>query len=633
MDKPIGDYAALGDCHGAALVARDGAIDWACLERFDADPIFCRLVAGASGGAFDLQPDVPFVSRRQYLPRTNILQTTFTTASGAIRLTDFMPVGRRRNAGVHDYVSLAAPGAVVRLLEGLGGAVPVRVRYAPTRGFGARFRRLEARSDRLLDECGSALFGGRGWNLDEEGATCRLDVRSGETRPFLLAARAPAGAGPSAHAVRRLFEVTGAFWEEWLSYCRYDGPSADHVRRSALALKLLTYAPSGAIAAAATSSLPEAPGGSANWDYRYCWLRDGAFLLYALAILGYSGEAHAFRRFLTRACRASNFDLQIMYGLEAETGLDEEEILHAAGYRDSRPVRRGNEAHTQNQLDVFGEVLDWALQYTMLGGRLDRELAGMVEALGRRVCRIWREADHGIWEQRGRRHHYTLGRVMAWAALDRAIRILGPRREFVREREAIRRTIWREAIAADGTLRTAPDIDWADASLLLVVSLGFPCPDGVAARTVDRIRRELGTGEYVRRFIPAPDEPQEGAFLACSFWLVSALLMLGRRTEAEPLFLALCGRANDVGLYAEEADPDTHALLGNFPQALTHLAMIEAAVNLDLVRTQGMRALAGGPADRARRAVGATIGLPGLWTALLRSGRVGRLRSSRASML
>ena len=635
MDRPISDYAAIGDCHGSALVATDGSIDWACLSRFDADPLFCGLLNGDAGGRLETRPADSFETTRAYLPGTNILQTVFTTATGRIRLTDFLPVGRRAGAGVHDYVTLAAPGWIVRVVEGLDGEVPLLARYRPTRDMGRMPCRLTLENGRLADDKGGALFSDLPWQIEGAGAACAPTLRRGDVRHIVVASNAAGLGRPSPRSIKRLFNVTGAFWSEWLAYSRFEGPAAvvGMVERSALALKLLTYAPSGAIVAAATTSLPEIPGGDANWDYRYCWLRDGVFLLYALSVLGYSGEAHAFRRFLVRACRASNFDLQIMYGVEAETALDEQVIDDVRGWRGSLPVHRGNGAYQQTQLDVFGEVFEWVAQYHALGGRVDAEMRGMLEGLVERVVRIWREPDHGIWELRGPRHHYTLGRVMAWVALDRGLHLLGHDAALARECEAIRDTVWREAITADGVLKPAPDIEWMDASLLLVGIMGFPCPPGVYARTVERIEAELRDGDYVRRLPTDPGAEPEGAFLACSFWLVSAQLLVGRAADAEALFASLLTRANDVGLYAEEADPSTHAFLGNFPQALTHLALIEAAVNLDLYRRKGAEALQGRPAQRAHRAVGATAGVRGIWAAFRRAGHVGRLTSSRASVM
>lgn len=633
MDTPIADYAVVGDCHGAALVARDGSLDWACFGRFDANPRFCRLLNGAPGGSLELRPVSAFTVRRRYLPDTTILQTTFQTSRGRVRLTDFMPVGRAARAGVHDYVNLRAPHWFVRVIEGLGGDVPLRGRYAPTASFGRRACTLENRGDRIDDDAGGALFSSVPWRIDGDSASTGFTVRDHQVEYLVIAADGDAWRPPSRQDIKKLFNVTGNFWSEWLAYSRFDGPYAEIVRRSALTLKLLTYAPSGALAAAATSSLPEAPGGSANWDYRYCWLRDGVFLLYALSVLGYSGEAERFKAFLERACRASDFDLQIMYGLEAETSLEEEELDGVRGYLDSRPARCGNDAYRQHQLDVFGEVLEWVLQYRELGGSVDANLRGMVRGVADQVVRSWREPDHGFWEKRGRPHHHTLGRVMAWVALDRAIQLLGSDDVLVREREAIRKIVWREGISADGVLKTASDLQGVDGSLLLVGLLGFPCPDGVYERTVDRVAGELGISGYLRRYLPADDEPEEGAFLACSFWMVSALLTLDRGADARALFEQLLRGANDVGLYSEEIEPASHALLGNYPQALTHLALIQAAVDLRLFEREGTQALAGGPSARARRAVGATAGARGIWAALARTGRVGRVTSSHASWL
>ena len=632
-DKPIADYAVVGDCHGAALVARDGRVDWACLGRFDADPRFCRLLNGPRGGSLNLRPEGEFHTTRRYLPGTAILQTTIHALRGSARFTDFMPVGRSPGAGVHDYVDLHAPHWFVRVIEGLRGHVPLRGVYAPTTSFGRRPCALAASADRLTDDAGGALFSSVSWTITGEGATSHFTVADRQIEYLVLAADGAVWRHPSRRAIKKLFDVTGAFWNEWLAYSRVDGPHAAMIRRSAITLKLLTYAPSGALAAAPTSSLPESPGGAANWDYRYCWLRDGVFLLYALSMLGYSGEAGRFRRFLERACRASNFDLQIMYGVEAETDLEEEELHGVRGYFESRPVRRGNAAYKQHQLDVFGEVLEWLLQYRELGGRMDADVRGMVRGLADQVARSWRDPDHGFWEKRDTTHHYTLGRVMAWVALDRAARLIGDEPGLLHEREAIRQAVWREGISADGVLKTAIDLEHVDASLLLVGLFGFPCPDGVFARTVDRISRDLGAGLYLRRYRPGPGEPEEGAFLACSFWMVSALLILDRGTAARALFEQLLEDANDVGLYSEEIDPASRMLLGNFPQALTHLALIQAAADLQLFERGGVRAVQGGPFTRARRAVGATTGVRGIWAALSRTGRVGRLRSSRASTL
>lgn len=632
-DKPIAEYAVIGDCHGAALVARDGSIDWACLQRFDADPLFCRLLNGAAGGMLETRPVSDFESTRRYLGESNVLQTTFSTASGRIRLTDFLPVGRRPGSGVHDYTRLTAPGWIVRIVQGIEGEVEVRARYAPTADFGRRACTLTAFDGGIAVDRGGALLSDIEWRIGADGGTAAFAVRAGDVVHIVVTADNRVTAVPSRRDIKRLFNVTGAFWTEWMAYNRYDGPAHTIVRRSALVLKLLTYAPSGAIAAAVTSSLPEVPGGESNFDYRYCWIRDGAFLLYALSVLGYSGEADGFRKFLIRACRASNYDLQIMYGLDAETELEERELDGVRGYLDSRPVRRGNGAYGQHQLDVFGEALEWALQYHILVRPLDAEMRGMVRAVAHHVATVWRQPDHGIWELRGNQRHYTVGRVMAWVALDRAIRILGADEALARERDVIRDTILRESISRDGVLMVAPDEDAVDASLLLVGLFGFPCPDGVFARTVDAIQRELGAGEYIRRFAPAPGEPPQGAFLACSFWMVSALLLVDRHAEAEALFDRLVSRASELGLYAEEIDPASHLFLGNTPQALTHLALIEAAVNLQLYAEGGGACLAGGPADRARRVVGATGGLRALWEAFVRSGHVGRIRSSAASMM
>jgi alpha,alpha-trehalase len=620
---PIRDYALIGDCHGSALVGRDGSVGWCAFERFDAEPSLFGVLDRDRGGCFVVEPaiDVQRVER-SYLRGTNVLETVFVTPSGRVAVTDFMPLGRRAGASVHDYVSIDAPHALIRRIAGVEGRVPMR---AVWRG-AARFAPAGPGPDR---DASIAPSGDLPWVRTEQGAQAQFELAAGERR---FASISPRRAF-TPDECERLLAVTTGFWREWIAYCRYRGPYGAIIERSALVLKLLTYAPSGAIVAAPTTSLPEWIGGERNWDYRYCWIRDACFTLYALAMLGYSGEAQRFSAFMGRICGARGCELQIMYGVDAETQLEEFTLDHLDGYRGSRPVRVGNGAHGQRQTDVYGEFADWALLNRALGGARRFSGLSVVETFAELARRHAAEPEQGIWEMRGPPRHHVLGKIMCWVALDRAIRLLGPRPEWVRTRGTLHAEIVERGVHA-GALVQAYGAAAKDAALLLVPLLDFPVDRDVLARTVDAIDAELGDGDFVQRY--RTDDGlagAEGAFLACSFWRVDALLALDRYSEAVRLFERLVARASDVGLFAEEVDPRDGTFLGNFPQALSHLALVLNAVHIDLYERGGSTMLRGTLADRARRSVGATFGWRALWAAFRDSRRVGRIRSSQASML
>jgi GH15 family glucan-1,4-alpha-glucosidase len=631
---PIRDYAAIGDCHSAALVSQNGDVDWCCLGRFDAEPVFCRILDADRGGFLSVRPADRFSTSRAYLDGTNILRTGFSTGGGSITVTDFMPVGRRPGAGTHDYVHLQAPGWFVRIIEGVDGTVPLRIRYRPSLAFARRPAVIQTASDRLTAEDGLCLHhDGLGFSVDGDTACANVEMKAGQRHALVLA---PAStASHLTGRVDRLLDVTTAFWREWIGYCRYGGPYKDAVRRSALALKLLAYAPTGAIAAAPTTSLPEEIGGARNWDYRYCWLRDAAFTLYALAALGYGGEARRFSTYLPQVCATTYPDLQIMYGIGGEPDLAEQTLDHLDGYMQSRPVRTGNGAYTQRQIDVYGEVLDWAHLFQTLGGRFDRGAKKMLSTLADHVAAHWQDADQGLWEMRGPARHHVHGKMMSWVALDRAIRVLGPRPLWEEQRQRILDDIRTRGVSASGGhLLQAYDHEGTDAALLLAPVVAFPIDRAALEATVAAVERELRHGDFVYRYKCEDGlEGSEGAFLICSFWLADALLHLGRHGEAKALFERLLEHANGVGLYAEEIDPETGSFLGNFPQAFTHLALIGAAVHLDLYERYGPSALVGNHADRARFGVGATLGWRALWAAFKATRRVGRILPSRRSVL
>ncbi len=631
---PIADYALIGDCHGAALVSRSGSIDWCCLRRFDADPVFFRILDARRGGFWDVAAENVVETSRAYLPGTNILRTVFVTETGTGTVTDFMPVGRSRDASVHNYVSLNAPCWLVRRFEALDGHVRLRTRIRP-RGTGFATKPVKLSYDgTALRATGFSIWCGGTVEAGDDGADITFDLSAGQIENAVLAQIEPL-TDPRRHG-DRLFNTTLSFWREWIEYSRYRGRYATAVTRSALALKLLTYAPTGAIVAAPTTSLPEEIGGVRNWDYRYCWLRDASFTLYALGVLGYSGEAKSFAGFLTHRCLREGVTPRIMYSIEGEPFLPEAVLDKLDGYADSRPVRIGNGAFDQIQLDVHGEVLDWALLRRALGGRLQRDEMSALHASADHVCRTWRDPDQGLWESRAEPRHFTHGKVMAWVALDRARKLLGDNAIWRREQDAILAAILNEATAGDPPyLAQAFGLRAVDAALLQIPLCGVPIPHDLLQQTIRRIKQDLGDGDFVHRY--RTDDgvrggEGEGAFFITSFWLVDALLAMDRAAEARELFERLLGHANDVGLYAEEIDPQSGAHLGNFPQALTHLALISSATLLHLYNIAGAKGVSGTHADRARRLVGATEGKKALLYALWRNGGV-RLFGSARSVL
>jgi len=631
--RPIKEYAAIGDCHGTALVASDGGIDWCCLARFDAEPIFCRLLDRERGGYLSLQPNRLFETRRAYLPGTNILRTHFVTPEGEVDVIDFMPVGRCVNAGLHDYVHLAAPGCLLRRIECTRGSVEMRAEYKPSSQFASVAPSLVTVDGAIGMEAGKPILcSDMPFDITGSHAAGGARLTAGERRFIALGA----GGKIDADRVEYLYGVTKSFWKEWIGYCRYRGPYEAAVNRSALVLKLMTYAPSGGIVAALTTSLPEELGGSRNWDYRYCWVRDAMLTLHALGSLGYSGEARCFYSFLTEVLKEPIKNLQVMYGIAMERELEERDLVHLEGYGASRPVRIGNGAYRQRQSDLYGYIMEGLLMRKALGGALTHNDEDGIVQMVDFIAECYTQPDMGLWEARTVPRHYVHSKIMCWVVVDRAIRLLGERSDWTRLRQRMWSDLMAHGRAPSGHLVQAFDTAGAgatDAALLQCALLDLPLDAHALSATRMAVERELREGDFVKRYATEDGlSGEEGAFFVCSFWLVDALLAEGAHDEAETLFQRLLSRANDVGLYAEEASVRSGEFLGNFPQAFTHLGLIGAAVNLELSRKHGSAAIRGTYADRARRAVGATFGWRGVWAALLQSGHF-RLFSSRRSKL
>lgn len=591
---PIGDYAIIGDCRTAALVSKSGSIDWLCLPRFDGPAYFARLLDRQRGGCFRIRPRNEFRSERRYLPDTNVLETTFRTDGGTVRLLDLMPVTseeRKRR-------SLWPEHQILRILECVEGRVDVEALCNPRPRYGRVVPRIEDRGPLgfAYQHGSTALFLRGDLPLrvlpDASGVVGRVTLEEGERHCVTLTLNQgePAVIPALGRAAEDKLEATVEWWEEWTSRLEYEGPFRDAVIRSALTLKLLTYAPSGAVIASPTTSLPEQIGGVRNWDYRYCWLRDASLTLRALFDLGCTSEGGAFLSWLLHSTALTAPELQAVYDVYGETRIPERELEHLEGYRRSRPVRVGNAARNQLQLDIYGDVVDGVYEYVLRGGTLDRSTGRMLVGLGKAVCRLWREPDEGIWEIRSERKHHTYSKAMCWVALDRLLRLheeghlTAPAKRFEAERDEIRGAI--EERGYDESLESYVSVfgeQHMDASLFLLARYGYVDPSSPRMRgTCRRLYDELGRGPLLRRYVRTEDglPPGEGAFGICSFWAVQCLCRQGEAERARKSFDRLLSYANDVGLYAEEIDPDTGAALGNFPQAFTHVGLIDAALTL-----------------------------------------------------
>jgi len=579
------DYALYGDRQTAALVSRAGSFDWACFPRFDSGACFAALLGDRDDGRWLLAPTSPLRrSSRRYRHDTLILESIYETDEGTIRAIDFMPPRGR------------APD-IVRIVEGLEGSVPMRSELVIRFDFGhivPWVRRVDharvaiAGPDAL---CFRTPVPVRGEDLS---TVSEFTLEQGKRVPFVLTWFPSHEPLPDKVDPEQALNDTESYWLEWADSCRHAGDYHEEIHQSLLVLKALTYEPTGGIVAAPTTSLPEQLGGVRNWDYRFCWLRDATLTLLAMVHAGYHEEADAWGRWLLRAVAGDPADLQIMYGIAGERRLDERELEWLPGYQASKPVRVGNAASEQLQLDVYGEVIDALYQSCSREGAVDTNVWSLIRKLLEWLEDGWREKDSGLWEVRGPPRHFTHSKVMAWVAFDRAVRFceeLGQKGPVVRWR-ALRDEIQAEVLARawnneKKAFAQSYDADELDASVLLMPLVGFlPATDERFVSTVAAVRQELTTGGLVLRYRPQEDggvdglPPGEGVFLPCSFWLANVLALQGRHDDARELFERLLDLRNDVGLLAEEFDPEAGRQLGNFPQAFTHLALVDTALVL-----------------------------------------------------
>ncbi len=592
--SPISDYALIGNRHTCALVARDGSIDWCCLPHLDSPSVFAAVLDLRRGGFWRVAPVGETTRSRSYLGISPVLETVFRGGGGVLRLRDFLPI----RGGRGDEASFSAH-AIVRSLACLEGEVEVEMRWAPRPDYGladvavsrqGAVARAESRQGTLWL---AGLPEGAEVTVEWAALLARVRLRAGEELDLVSGWGTP-DPRPTAPAAKRYLRDTLHWWAQWAGSCRIEPatePWREEVLRSGMVLKILTNERTGAIAAAPTTSLPEEIGGVRNWDYRFCWVRDSSLIAQAFATLGQQFDGKAFLNFLERAAQQHRDParVQVVYGLEGQTQLTERNLGHLDGYRDSRPVRIGNAAAQQRQLDVYGELLEAAYDLLRIDAALSPEQWEWLRSIADYVCEVWRWRDRGIWEVRGPERNFTYSKLMCWVALDRALRIaalLGRGRgtgRWRREREEIRRTILSRGFdpSRNAFVQSFED-RIPDASNLLIPRVGFLPPDDSRVQgTIDVTLRDLTENGLVHRYRASetPDgvSGDEGAFGICTFWLVDALALSGRVEEAEEIFSGMVARANDVGLFAEEIDPRSGEFLGNFPQAFTHVGLINSA--------------------------------------------------------
>jgi GH15 family glucan-1,4-alpha-glucosidase len=591
---PISDYGFIGDCHSSALVSKTGSIDWCCMPRVDSKSCFARILDWKRGGYCRVSPKGPCETSRRYLPETLILETSFRAKSGEARLLDCFTT---RRGGEHDPYQ-----QILRVLEGVSGNVEIALDVVPRFDYGAVLPWI-----RRVDEGQHIAIGGseglfisgsfplRMKHRHDLSGTCTIS--EGQRLFLSILYRPPEDLdeglieAPREEEMDRRLRETIDWWQTWSSQGKARGRYAAQALRSAIVLKGLSNAPTGAIVAAPTTSLPETPGGSRNWDYRFSWIRDSAFTVRSLAELGFVKEAEGFRRFIERSAAGSAEQLQILYGVGGERRLLESEVEDLEGYRGAGPVRIGNAAENQLQLDVYGELLDLAYRWHQRGDSPDDDYWEFLVELVNKAAACWKEPDRGIWEMRGAPRHFVQSKVMCWAAMNYGIGLAesfgrdAPLEKWKQAREQVHRAVEERGYDEQGGVYVqAFGHPQMDAALLLLPAVGYvDYDDERMIRTTDRLRQDLGQDGLLRRYAPDDDgmEGKEGVFLPCSFWLAECLARQGRLDEAHEVFQRALSTGNDLGLFSEEYDTEKEEMLGNFPQGLTHLSLITATVALN----------------------------------------------------
>ena len=592
--KKISDYALLGDCHSAALLSSNGSIDWACFPRFDSPSSFARLLDAKRGGSFSISPVNPQKILREYIPDTNVLVSKFFSDQGYIRLTDCMPLEvRNRKNGSSEIWSYHS---IIRKIECLSGEVDIRLSISPRFEYAYLIPRFILTSEHTCEIRGGAdalwVTSSHPLNIKNNRVKTEWRLKQGETVWIEVSwsdafVKKEPGEHPSSKEIEKRLKATIRFWQDWMKNFNYQGESEKLLKRSALVLKALTYSPTGAIVAAPTTSLPEEIGGSRNWDYRYTWIRDTTLTLIALLILGFRKESDEYRRYIQKTSASKPKDLQIMNSITGNHLLPEIILSHLSGYQNSYPVRIGNQAADQVQLDTYGQLLDLSYLYVKSGGELSTTDWDFICELTNTITKRWTEPDHGIWEFRNANKHFTYSKVQCWLALKRSIALAhlkfpgADTGKWLKQQELIKHYLL-EKNSEKGYFTQAVGCSDVDASILLLPAVGFvSVKDRIMKKSIQIIRSELETDGILHRYKNNDGlSGKEGGFLLCSFWLIDCLIHSGNIEEAERVFARVTSLANDVGLFSEEVDTTTGELLGNFPQAFTHMALVSTSVHL-----------------------------------------------------
>lgn len=597
-ENRIADYGLIGNCRAAALVSHTGSIDWCCLPEFDSPAIFAALLDNEKGGCFAIAPVARSEASQEYMPDTNVLETRFKTCDGTTRLVDSFTAMTEEDK----RCSLFPDHEILRIVEGIEGTVRMKVEYAPTIFYGERRPALKDEKklgirfswkENIYILLTTLAAGEIRISNGQDRAYAEFDIHAGERIIFSLcySNQSPAVLAELKTTAFDRMQTTVAFWKNWVGQCKYSGIYDQQVRRSALALKLLTYAPSGAIIAAATTSLPETPGGKRNWDYRYCWLRDASFTIRVLVNLGFEEEAHAYMNWILHATRLTQPQLQVVYSVYGHANLKEKTLDWLSGYQNAIPVRLGNGADRQFQLDVYGEVLDAAFAYSPLIKEFDRSSRKFLLGLGKVICQKWNEPDNGIWEIRTSPAHYTHSKVMSWVGLDRLIKLCRKYHWKESDVEMFERTaaFIRQKVEQEGYNEMLQSYtrelggEQPDASLLVLPLVGFcDVHSPRMTRTVDLICKRLSENNFVYRYLNLDDglAGEEASFGICSFWLAENLAKAGRTKEAIQIIDGMLQHTGGTGLLSEEIDPDSGELRGNYPQAFTHIGLINAVLSI-----------------------------------------------------